>query len=363
MARDDQQPRTRISLGNGGWVRVDSETLPGPLYLRLVRDDAGHWHTREVYLEGIGRHVEAADLRNIPLRALETEILANGGQKWMAAHAEIIAPDLGTLASYYATTFGRHAPRNWVVDSFAAQTLQGASARASRQDPAEPITHNPVPPLSAPGPEGLTDEFLRHVAAAYRVAVASRKQSGAELAAQAGVPVRTVHRWVYLARQRGFLPRAARRRPAPVDDLAHRPIPAEEGVRRPIATAIVTSDLGVLVGQRRDGVPPWTFISGEIEPGESPADAAVREVKEEAALRVEVGNVIGERVHPDTGREMFYLSARPTHGTDVFVGDPVELAKVEWVSLADADRLMRDYPMFEPVREYLARELGEAGES
>ena len=67
--------------------------------------------------------------------------------------------------------------------------------------------------------------------------------------------------------------------------LANRPIPEEEGMARPIATAIVTSERGVLVGQRKDGRPPWTFISGEVEPGESPAFAASREVKEETTLR------------------------------------------------------------------------------
>jgi 8-oxo-dGTP pyrophosphatase MutT (NUDIX family) len=361
MARDDDQPRARISLGNGGWVRVDSEAFPGPLYLRLVQDDAGHWHTREVYLEGDDRYIEAADLRSMPLRAFETEILANGGQQWMSAHADLPAPDLGTLASYYATTFGRRAPHNWVVDSFTAQTPQGASVRARRQEPSEPMTHSPVAPLSAPGPDGLSDEFLRHVAAAYRAAVASRKQPGPELASQAGVPVRTVHRWVYIARQRGLLPRAARKRPmSKQEDLARAPIPAEEGVERPIATAIVTSDRGVLVGQRNDGRPPWTFISGEIEPGESPADAAEREVKEETTLEVEVGDLIGERTHPRTGRRMFYLAATPTRDTEIFVGDPDELADVRWVSLAEADELMKAYGMFDKVHEHLVQEIGES---
>ena len=140
----------------------------------------------------------------------------------------------------------------------------------------------------------------------------------------------------------------------------HEPIPVEEALEQPVATAIVTSELGVLVGRRNDGKPPWTFIAGEVEPGESPDDAAVREVKEETGLRVELAEVIGERVHPKTGRTMIYIAARPTHGTEVFVGDEDELAEVRWVSLAEADELMAAYGMFEPVHEYLAREIGEA---
>jgi 8-oxo-dGTP pyrophosphatase MutT (NUDIX family) len=124
---------------------------------------------------------------------------------------------------------------------------------------------------------------------------------------------------------------------------------------QPVVAAIVTSEHGVLVGRRNDGKPPWTFIAGEIEPGESPADAGIREVKEEAGLLVAAGPEIGRRVHPATGRTMIYIAARTTHGTDIFVGDRDELAEVRWVSLGEADQLMQPYGMFGPVREYLAR--------
>jgi 8-oxo-dGTP pyrophosphatase MutT (NUDIX family) len=123
----------------------------------------------------------------------------------------------------------------------------------------------------------------------------------------------------------------------------------------PVVAAIVTSDLGVLAGRRNDQTPPWTFIAGKIEPGESPADAAVREVKEETGLDVKPGRVIGRRVHPATNRTMIYLAAQPTRGTDVIVGDENELAEVRWLSLDEADELLTG--MFEPVRAYLGRAL------
>jgi 8-oxo-dGTP pyrophosphatase MutT (NUDIX family) len=124
---------------------------------------------------------------------------------------------------------------------------------------------------------------------------------------------------------------------------------------QPVVAAIVTSNLGVLVGRRNDGKPPWTFISGEIEPGESAADAGIREVKEETGLQVEAGHEIGRRVHPATGRTMIYMAATPIHGTDVFVGDHDELAEVRWASISEAERLMQPYGMFAPVRDYLAK--------
>lgn len=128
----------------------------------------------------------------------------------------------------------------------------------------------------------------------------------------------------------------------------------------PVVAAIVTSRLGVLVGRRNDGKPPWTFIAGEQDAvkDESPQDTAVREVKEETGLRIQAGDVIGERVHPETGRTMTYVAAKPAPraGTSVIVGDTDELAEVRWVSLTEAGQLLPG--MYEPVREHLERELG-----
>lgn len=133
------------------------------------------------------------------------------------------------------------------------------------------------------------------------------------------------------------------------------PKPATTPEQQPIANAIVTSHLGVLGGLRNEGW--WAFIGGEIEPGESATDAAVREVKEETGLEVRAGHVeIGRRVHPSTGRTMIYLACTPVGpNLDPFVGDTDELAEVRWLSLAEVDTLMKN--VFEPVREHLGRTI------
>lgn len=135
-----------------------------------------------------------------------------------------------------------------------------------------------------------------------------------------------------------------------VPDDSHLPEPS------PVVAAIVTSKRGVLIAKRNDGKPPWTFIAGEIEPGEAQADAAIREVKEETGLLVEAGeHEIGRRVHPKTGRTMIYLPCTPTGKLDVFVGDEDELAEVKWATLAEAEDLLPG--MFEPVLAHLRQEL------
>jgi len=146
------------------------------------------------------------------------------------------------------------------------------------------------------------------------------------------------------------------RRQLDAQEAASMSEPATSPEPQPVVAAIVTSHLGVLVGKRNDGKPPWTFIAGEVEPGESIADAAVREVKEEAGLMVRAAHrEIGRRVHPKTGRTMIYLTCLPVEGTDIHVGDPDELAEVRWIGLAEIDALLPG--MYEPVREHLGRTL------
>lgn len=127
----------------------------------------------------------------------------------------------------------------------------------------------------------------------------------------------------------------------------------------PVVAAIVTHGNRLLVTWRNDKNPPAGFLSGKIEPGESPADAMVREVKEESGLRVVAGRELGRRVHPKTQRTMIYVEGRPAEGADVFVGDTEELTDVRWVTLAEADEAFAAFGgMFGPVHEHLVRTLG-----
>jgi len=122
-----------------------------------------------------------------------------------------------------------------------------------------------------------------------------------------------------------------------------------------VALAIITSDTGqkdqrVLVAKRRDGIPPWTFLGGEIRAGESSGDALRRRVEAEAGLKVTSVHFIGRRIHPKTSRVMVYLHATVEAG-DPVVGDVEDLAEVRWVTVDETRELMKD--MYGPVRQYL----------
>jgi 8-oxo-dGTP diphosphatase len=117
-----------------------------------------------------------------------------------------------------------------------------------------------------------------------------------------------------------------------------------------VALAIITRDGEVLVEQRRDGIPPWTFPGGEVMPGESARATAARRVTEETGLQVEIGAELGRRIHPKTNRQMVYLAAEVTGG-ELALLDTEDLAAVEWHSI---DSTRTDMPdMFAPVRAHL----------
>lgn len=141
-----------------------------------------------------------------------------------------------------------------------------------------------------------------------------------------------------------------------VGNARHNPA-ADTGMGQPgIALAVITAPQGILVSRRTDRTPPYSFVGGEIEDGEGPGEAAVREVAEEVGLEAEALDVISERVHPSTGRLVSYVACRLTDPPDVpAVVDHGELTDVRWADLAETLRLMPT--MHEPVRDYLAREM------
>jgi 8-oxo-dGTP diphosphatase len=127
--------------------------------------------------------------------------------------------------------------------------------------------------------------------------------------------------------------------------------PAAE--RAPIAASIIVSDGRVLMVRRRvkEGELSWQFPAGEVEAGESPDDAAVREAWEETGLTVRATKGLGERIHPATGRTMVYVACDVVAGTP-YVGDEEELAEVAWCDRATLTSYV-PYPFYGPVQEYL----------
>ncbi|MFE2496876.1 NUDIX hydrolase [Streptomyces scopuliridis] len=126
---------------------------------------------------------------------------------------------------------------------------------------------------------------------------------------------------------------------------------AEE--RPGIAAAIVVHEGRVLMVRRRvrEGQLSWQFPAGEVEPDEGREDAAVRETQEETGLDVAAVKLLGERVHPATGRLMSYTACEVVGG-NAHVADTDELAELAWVALAEIPQYV-PYGLFEPVQRHL----------
>jgi 8-oxo-dGTP diphosphatase len=125
-----------------------------------------------------------------------------------------------------------------------------------------------------------------------------------------------------------------------------------------IAAAIIVQDGKLLLVQRRvsEGSLSWQFPAGAVEQGETFEQAAVRETAEETGLTVQVVKVLGERVHPNTGRLMGYVACDVISG-EAYVADTEELADIVWAS---PDKFSDYVPYgFAPVvQDYLTTKVG-----
>ncbi len=105
-------------------------------------------------------------------------------------------------------------------------------------------------------------------------------------------------------------------------------------------TAVVFKDEKVLLGKRADNG-AWQCVSGIVDPGEEPADAAVRECREEAGIVVRASRlaVVQQlpRITYDNGDQVDYLDL--VFRCDWVSGEPHpadgELTEVGWYGLGE----------------------------
>jgi 8-oxo-dGTP diphosphatase len=124
---------------------------------------------------------------------------------------------------------------------------------------------------------------------------------------------------------------SARRRGAPVD-----------GRRVPAAGAVVHDATGRLLLVRRGRAPQagrWTLPGGRVEPGESPAAAAAREVAEETGIVVAVGRewLVLERPGPDGVVFEIHDFVADVVGGELQAGD--DAADAGWFTAAEMAEL------------------------
>lgn len=107
--------------------------------------------------------------------------------------------------------------------------------------------------------------------------------------------------------------------------------------------AVVVTDDELLVIRRGHGpaAGEWSVPGGRVEPGETLAEAVVREVAEETGLEAVCGSFIGyvERIDPDADRHFVILDfwATVLERQQPVAGD--DAAEARWVPVTDVAEL------------------------
>jgi 8-oxo-dGTP diphosphatase len=126
-------------------------------------------------------------------------------------------------------------------------------------------------------------------------------------------------------------------------------MPFPEGI--PAASALVFRGGRLLLVRSTRTREHWAFPGGKSEPGETPEQTAVREVREEVGLDIEVTGAIGRYVLP-SGYAIACFSA--TAGGTGLTVDSSEILEARWFTPQESLQLNLVYTVRDAIEKFTA---------
>ncbi|MGH3887913.1 MAG: hypothetical protein ACRDSZ_15355 [Pseudonocardiaceae bacterium] len=179
-----------MRISRDGWVSFPAPSGFEGLHVRARRADDGRLEVTDLFVHA--EVITPAMLRQVSLSRVEAAL---------NAPADDYEDYLGQTLAAYSQSWAVGGRGSWADDELTVAKLRMRSPKSSGNQ-AKGRTR-----LTRPGGQD-PDNFYRLVAHLYRDHAASTRAPAKELAAEAGVPVTTAHRWIREARRRGFLPPA-----------------------------------------------------------------------------------------------------------------------------------------------------------
>lgn len=129
----------------------------------------------------------------------------------------------------------------------------------------------------------------------------------------------------------------------------------------PAVSAVIRNAAGDVLLALSQGDDEWALIGGGVEPGEEPASAILREIREELGVAAEVSHIVGAYggvdlfiTYPNGDRCAYVTTAYACRlVSETLSIDDDELREVAWFTPDDISRL--------ETQPYVARILADAG--